>query len=66
MPSSNAWPPNTIVAAAVPLPIAQCLDDLAYGSDAWSGAFEGRLLRGLLPDIRWKEIGGYDTRTEGR
>ncbi|GAA2882248.1 hypothetical protein GCM10020220_085680 [Nonomuraea rubra] len=44
--------------------VARRLDDLAYGSGVWYGAFKGRSLRALLPDIRWTGTRGHDTRTE--
>lgn len=38
--------------------IARRLDDLAYGAGVWAGAFRGRSVRSLLPDITRATPGG--------
>ncbi|WP_068923814.1 mycofactocin biosynthesis glycosyltransferase MftF [Planobispora rosea] len=43
--------------------IARRLDDVAYGCGVWYGAFKGRSLRALLPDIRWKGTHSHHERS---
>ncbi|GAA2882331.1 hypothetical protein GCM10020220_085780 [Nonomuraea rubra] len=60
--SISAAPRPTSTRSASPSPAASTT--WPTGPGVWYGAFKGRSLRALLPDIRWTGTRGHDTRTE--